>query len=249
MKRHKIAVVLILLAGALAGCSVQEVRSVFTAGQAGEATATPQTYTSAVLVTTYPNALPASTQLALGILKLEGTPNAVTPEQARALLPLWQAIQNGAARTDAEVSAVLKQIEKAMKADQLQAIAAMQLTVQDVTDYARVSGLVMGPPSGAMGTDQAGGSPQGGQGSGAPGNMTDAQRQAFRATAEAGGFSGGQGGPGLGNLTEEQRASLRATAEAGGMPVGGFRQGGGSSEPFTFLVKPLVDLLTQRAAH
>ncbi len=241
MKRQIVAV-LMLLAGALTGCSGKEALSGLTSGQTGGTTATPQSYTSAVLVTTYPNALPVSNQLALGTLKLEGTANAVTPDQARALLPLWQAIQSGAAQTDAEVNAVLRQIEKAMKADQLKAIAAMQLTMQDVTDYAQASGLRMGPPPGAQATGQPGGN-QGPQGWS---NLTDAQRQAFRATAEAGGFGGGQG---PGNLSEEQRASLRATAEAGGMPFGGSRPGGGSSATLTVLVRPLVDLLTQRATQ
>jgi hypothetical protein len=202
-------------------------------------------------VTTYQDALPADMQLALGTLELEGTPNAVTPAQAKTLLPLWQALRSNALQTDAETGAVLKQIESAMGAEQLSAIVAMQLTMQHVDDYAQANGLTLGAPPGAQGTPPAGAN-QPGQGPGMPGNMTDAERQAFRATAEAGGFGEGQGGQGFGNpgsMTDAQRQAFRATAEAGGMPAGGPRGGGGGSGFLNVLAKPLVDLLTQRAAQ
>ena len=47
----------------------------------------------------------------LGMLKLEGTEQAVTPDQAKALLPLWQAFQGGALQASAERNAVMAQIE------------------------------------------------------------------------------------------------------------------------------------------
>ena len=53
------------------------------------------TYTSAVLDTSYPDALDVRSQLALGTIQLEEAENGVTPEQATALLPLWQALQGG----------------------------------------------------------------------------------------------------------------------------------------------------------
>ena len=45
--------------------------------------------TSVVPDTSYPDALDVRSQLALGTMQLEGTGNAVTAEQAQALLPLW----------------------------------------------------------------------------------------------------------------------------------------------------------------
>jgi hypothetical protein len=164
------------------------------------------------------------------------------------LLPLWQAIQNGVLQNDAETNAVLKQIEGTMTAEQLAAIAAMQLTAEDVTAYAQENGLAMGSPPGvgAMATPPAGGA-QGGPGG--FGNLTEEERAAMRATAEAGGFGGSsQGGSGFGNMTAEQRAAMRATAEAGGVTFGSSRGGGGRGF-LTMLAKPLVDLLTQRAAE
>jgi hypothetical protein len=199
-------------------------------------------YVSAVLDTSYEGALPASNQLALGTLQLEETENAVTPEQAKALLPLWQAIQSGALQSNAEVNAVLKQIEGQMTAEQLAAIAAMQLTTEDMGAWAQERG--MGPEFSpeAMATRQAEGGGQGGFGS--PGNLSDEEREAMRATMEAGGMPFGD----RGNLSEEERAAMRATAEASGMDFGGrgFRGGAGQ---ITFLAQPVIDLLTKRAAE
>ena len=226
--------VLALTAATLVACGSQASASTQAGGAAA---ATAQPYTSVVLATTYENALPASSQLALGTLKLERTPNAVTPAQAKNLLPLWQAIQSGALQGDAETNAVLRQIEGAMTAEQLAAIAAMQLTSADQSSWAQQAGVSFGPPPGATG----GQNPPSG-----PGNLSEAERAAMRATREAGGQGGfPQGGPG--NLSEEERAAMRATAEAGGMTFGG-GQAGGSQGSLTFLARALIELLTQRAA-
>jgi len=240
--RSLYAIIALAVAGALlASCGSAAASS----GSVPVATA--GAYTSTVLVTNYQNALPASSQLALGTLRLEGTDSAVTPEQAKALLPLWQAIQAGALQNDAESNAVLKQIEGTMTAEQLAAIAAMQLTTEDMMTYAQGNGLAMGSPPGAMATPPAGGSSPGGPGG--FGNLSEEERAAMRATAEAGGFGGGQGAggrPDFGNMTEEQRAAMQATAEAGGAAFGGSR-GSSSQGSLAMLAKPLVDLLTQRA--
>lgn len=206
-------------------------------------------FSSAALPVSYENAVPASTQLALGILRLEDTPQAVTPAQAKTLLPLWQAFQGSALQSEAERNAVLKQIEGALTAEQVKAIAAMQLTQDDLRKWMDEHGMQVGMPPGT---------PFPGTPGGGPGNMTDEQRAAFRATAEA---SGGRGG--FGNMTDEQRAAFRATAEASG---GQFPQGpqggqgsaprgtpgpGGQGRPFApyrVFVAPLVEMLTQRAA-
>jgi hypothetical protein len=88
MKSWYVGLALVLVVGVLAGCG-------------GETTAVPadaggrEAYTSTNLDTSYPNALDAGGQLALGTLRLEETGDAVTPEQAATLLPLWQAIQGG----------------------------------------------------------------------------------------------------------------------------------------------------------
>jgi hypothetical protein len=81
--------------------------------------------------------LPAVTQLALGTLKLKGTDQVVTNDQAQELLPLWQIYQelsnsDNAAQTEFE--AVTEQIQETMTTEQMQAITDMKLTQQDVSE-------------------------------------------------------------------------------------------------------------------
>jgi hypothetical protein len=220
---------------------------------AAAATGASADYNSAALPAGYENAAPASTQLALGILRLESTPQAVTPAQATTLLPLWQAFQGSALQNQTERNAVLKQIEGTLTAEQVQAIAAMKLTQEDMIKWMQEHGMQGAPFSG-----------------GPPGDMTDEQRAAFQATVEASGgqfFERGQGpgargtpgaGGGPGNMTDEQRQAFRATVEASGGQVpaprgtpgaGGPGGGGRFSAPYRVLVPPLVELLTQRAAQ
>ena len=196
-------------------------------------------YVSGALDTAYEGALPASNQLALGTLNLEETENAVTPEQAAALLPLWQAIQGGALQSNVERNAVLKQIEKAMTAEQLAAIAAMQLTDEYMQTWAREQGIALGPSPESLATRQAEGGGEGGPGA----NLSEEERAAMRATRQAGGASGG-----FGDMSEEDQAARRATAEASGMAVSG-RKFGGSAGQFNVVIAPLIELLTQRAAE
>ena len=142
-----IALVLIV---ALSACS--------SAPAAPAASINQDTYTSANLDTSYEGALSARNQLALGMLHLDGTANAITPEQAKTLLTLWQALrgttQSGAS-AQAEVNALLTQIEGALTADQLAAIKDMKLTQAAFQQWAAANGITMGA---------GGGQPGGGQG-------------------------------------------------------------------------------------
>jgi hypothetical protein len=122
-----------------------------------------------------------------------------------------------------------------MTAEQLTAIAAMQLTAGDMRTWAQEQGLNMDFSPEAMATRQAEG------GSGPPANMSEEEREAMRATVEAGGMP-------LGDMSEEERAARRATAEAGGMSFGGRGVGAGGGQ-LTVLAEPLIELLTQRAAE
>lgn len=74
-------------------------------------------------------------QLAVGTLKLAGTDQDITAEQAKNLMLYWQVYQElGESDTaaQAEVDGLVAQIQETMTADQMQAIAAMQITQQDV---------------------------------------------------------------------------------------------------------------------
>jgi hypothetical protein len=247
MRYWYITLVLMLVASALAGCgggdqpaasgdSATEVQE--SSGAALEEGMEAESYTSTVLVTSYEGALPASSQLALGIFQLQGTESAVTPEQAKTLLPLWQAIQGGSLQGDAETNAVLRQIEAAMTGDQLAAIAAMQLTREDLGSWMQEQGVNFGRGPSAMG----------GQGHFA--EMSEEEREAMSAPRQAGGEGGsGQGGfghGGLGDMSEEERANMRATAEASGFTFGG--RGRPSRGLLTILAEPLVELLSNLAS-
>ena len=239
MKIWNRILILILVAGVLAGCGGDA--STSSGEEAGVDPAQSEgnsTYTSAALDTSYEGALPASSQLALGTLELEETENAVTPEQAGTLLPLWQAIQGGSLQGDAETNAVLKQIEGAITAEQLAAIAAMQLTFEDMGAWMQEQGVSFRPPQGAPGGQNP---------FGMPGGVSEEERAAMRATAQAGGGFGGEGGP-FGNMSAEERESMRATAEASGMTFPG---GGGRADrgQLAVLAEQAVELLTARAAE
>lgn len=231
----------LLVMGMLVGCGGRQAAPA--SGSAGEM------YTSEVLRTDYEGALDAGTQLALGTLRLEETGNAVTPEQARTLFPLWQALRGGVT-AQAEVNAVLAQIERTMTQEQLQAIAGMRLTQDDLRAWIEEHGIRPGGVfTGTMGTPGPGFIPPG-WGGGTPG---------------PGGFGGGPWGGGtpppematrraqFESMSEEERQALRATMEAGGWPG---RQGGTpapriwrSRGQLMMLLNPLIELLKARAGE
>lgn len=139
----------------------------------------------------YADALPVDAQLALGTVQLDDTPYAVTVEQAATLLPLWQALQALVASGTAaqvELDAVVNQLQAAMTAEQLGAIAAMALTADSVTDLF-TGGLGLGAGNGEGGGFFFGGS-GGGQG-GPPGDFAIV-------VGPGGGGPGGGAGGGLG---------------------------------------------------
>ncbi len=134
------------------------------------------------------NTLSPATRLALGTLKLEGTAQAVTIDQASTLVTLWQAYQslnNSDTSAQEELDGLLKQIRAAMTSDQNKAIDAMQLTSQSMNEVMQSLGLTMGGPSGAQSTPVAGQSSSG--------------RSGFNGNFPSGGAAGGGpagGGPG-----------------------------------------------------
>jgi len=79
--------------------------------------------------------LSAPMQVALGTIKLDGTENAVTPEQAKELLPLWETLQQLEGSDTAaiqEKEALVSQIQETMTQKQTQAISALNLSRQDM---------------------------------------------------------------------------------------------------------------------
>lgn len=151
-------------------------------------------------------------QLAMGILKLETTEQAVTVEQAQELLTLWQAYQalgNSETTAAVELEAVVNQIQAAMTTEQVEAIETMGLTSESIAEVMQEMGeqLGFGGIPGAEGTPEARGGVEGLQG----GEMPE------------GGFPGGGSMPPGGGVP--------GAGGGGGMRMGGgMMEGGGLGE-------------------
>jgi hypothetical protein len=220
------ALSLALVITLLIGCSAQDVP--------GIANGAPEFGYSGALDTSYEGALDVSTQLALGTFKLEGTADAVTREQAGALLPLWQALQGSTLRGASERSAVLRQIESTMSEAQVLAIAGMRLTADDVREWAQAQ--PGGPVPGGQVQGGGGQGPGRGQGSGggqggAAAQMSDEERATRRAQLQ--------------NMSEEERATRIAQFRQGAAGGGArsAQQGTGVGSPLS----AVVALLSERA--
>jgi hypothetical protein len=159
----------------------------------------------------YSNALSVAGQLALGTIQLDETDLAVDEAEAAGLLPLWQAYQslsNSDSAAQAEIDAVLRQLQDTMTPEQVQAIVEMRLTDDSLNELAESGDLTFGfggrafqegdaaAQGGGRGAGFFGGPPDGGPGFG-PG----------------GGIPGG----GFGNLSEDDIATRQAQFSSGDM--------------------------------
>ena len=92
-------------------------------------------------------------RLAIGLLKLEGTGQAVTADQAKQLIPLWQQVKtlgaNGGSQTD--IQTAYTQIEKVLTTDQTTAIQNMSLSQTDIQDMMKTLGIQITPGAGGFG--------------------------------------------------------------------------------------------------
>jgi hypothetical protein len=183
-------------------------------------------------------------QYALGILKLEETDQAITADQASALLPLWESLQtiNQPQTSDPqnmptqaanatpqnpqqpednsdEINTLTEQIAAALTADQLQAIDDLQISTETVDTLLTSLNIEISTPQGQpQGDGQAAGTP--GQGGGPGGN----------------GNGPANGGPGSSDATPPAQ---------GGQPNG---QGGGmrASQIPTAVLQAVIDLLNSK---
>jgi hypothetical protein len=151
----------------------------------------------------YTNALPVESQLILGTLKLEGTPQAVDSAEAGKLLPLYLLLQQLTASGSAapqEMQATLEAIQAAMTPEQIHAISAMKLTQSDLTNFSgsgTLSGRTRTPNAGGGGNFPGGGGPEGGFGGGGQGFS---QNQISTLRAERPGAAGSSGSAGQSGL-------------------------------------------------
>jgi hypothetical protein len=192
-----IGVIFIALGAFLAGCSK---------AQANAGTASPGNGQT--------RQMDKSMQLALGTLALEDTAQAVSVEQAAALLPLWKAANSltGADNVATEeMNGLFDQIEAAMTSEQAQAIQAMDLSGQNMADLASKYGFQMG--------------------GGGRGEITEEMRATMEAARASGqfpqGFSPGNGPPDSGGAGGGPSFEFRGEGPGGG-GQGFFAQGGGN---------------------
>ena len=179
-----------------------------------------------------PIEMPMQTMLILGTFKLEDTDLSVQAEQAKNLLPLWQVLNklmDSDTVASEEIDALVNQIADTMSMEQMQAIEAMGLTMQDMATLSADLGL-------DEGFQRPEGFPEGEDGFQPPEGMPEGVRP-----------GGGQGmGPGGGagemNLSPEEMEALRATRQAEG---GGFGMRGGALWN-TALVEALIELLQSK---
>ena len=156
------------------------------AAPAAPAAATTPSAATGGLTEDYKDALSVRNQLAYGTLKLEGSAEAITAEQAANLLPLWQALKTlSASSTSAteEVTAVQSQISAAMAPAQVSAIAGLKLTNAMLQAYYVEIGVSVAS------TPEPGVTPQ----SGSFKDLPPEQREAAKATAQAQGTPVGSG--------------------------------------------------------
>ncbi len=143
--------------------------------------------------------LSTENKLIIGTIKLEGTAQAVTAEQANKLLPLWQLrkeLSTNSATAPQETEAVIKQIESTMTTEQMQAINDMKLTPQDAMTVLQEQGTV--------------------QSSKQTGNNSQSQNNGGGFGPPAGGLGGGPGGeiPGMGPSVSTSSTTTTKTTQS-----------------------------------
>jgi hypothetical protein len=87
-------------------------------------------------------------RLAIGILKMEGTNQAVTADQARILLPLWQQVQTmvaNSATNPTDLQTVYQKIEGTLTPAQITAIEGVSLNQADIQTFAQSLGIQITP--------------------------------------------------------------------------------------------------------
>ena len=130
---------------------------------------------TATLSTDYTDAESIQMQLIIGILQLDGTDQAVTAAQAITLLPLLTSLKDislDSANAQEEIDSLVTQAVSVLNAEQIQAIADMQITRETALSTMEQLGVTMGgPPTGSENAPPAGGMEQPPQGTPLAGGM------------------------------------------------------------------------------
>jgi PBP1b-binding outer membrane lipoprotein LpoB len=127
------------------------------------------------LSTDYENAAPVSMQLMLGITQLENTDLAVTPAQAESFITVLNFLKDLSANSSAtqkQFDSLIEQAQALLTAEQIAAIAEMQITQDSAMSLMQQLGSAMGnPPQGGGGQPPQGNLPQGTPPAGGPGGQ------------------------------------------------------------------------------
>jgi hypothetical protein len=235
MKRNWACMTLLALSLMLAAC-----------GSSTSAATTTGTDTAAASAS---GAAPAQGELStiaqdiVGILRLEGTDLAVDSTQAATLLPLWQAyrslLESGTA-APAELEAVQTQIGEALIAKQQDAIAAMNLTLQDMSAMAEQLGVSQTAAS-TSSTDSSSSRPNivGGDTEGAPGGGAPPSGGGSMPVPPSGGAA---------DMSAVDTGALDPSLMVSGTPQVKQAATGSQGDRFSrALLDPLIELLKQRA--
>jgi hypothetical protein len=160
---------------------------------------------------------------------------AISPDQAKQLLPLWGKVKSleaeGATTTPSDLQAVYKQVEAVMTADQIAQIQKMTLSQNQLQAMMTKYGVQITPGAGPNGGNFA---------------TPNADQLATRSAGQTqnpngGGYNGG----GFATLSPDQLATRTAqrTLTPGALPGGGRGNAGfGGTQVF---IDPLIKLLTQ----
>lgn len=212
-KKIILSIALILVLFGAVACASSSGRSSRAGGTQAEFSASGFTDSSGNLL------LPV--KLAAGTLKLEGTPQAITAQQAKELLPLWKAVKKLVTSdtiSQTEMKALYAQIQETMTAEQNKAIDEMGLDTEKIRTLMQERGIQF-------------------RSGGTNGNNTT---QAGSSTTTRGGFDGGPGMGGMGGPPD---------MGGGGMPMPGggssttTQSGASGYSPVNFLTSPLIKLL------
>jgi hypothetical protein len=172
--------------------------------------------------------LSAPLQVALGTIKLDGTKDAVTAEQAKQLLPLWETLQqlegSDTAATE-EKDALVTQIQETMTKEQAQAIAALGLSRQDMFSILQGQVQTFSGTQGS-GTQRSGSSGNGGRNFGGGGGGFFVGGGGPPPDAGGGGFAGGSNFQGQGSRSQSnsstrsnQNSNRQFTADPNRIPT------------------------------
>lgn len=139
MKKTAFPLLLLIIAIILAACgSATDSVTEETPSLAGE-----------YLSTEYTDAASTRNQLAYGTMLLANTADAISAQQATALVPLWQAVvllSSDDTSASEELTAVQDQITETLTEAQLQAIAKLQITNAMLSDFYAENGIILPTP-------------------------------------------------------------------------------------------------------